>query len=420
VSTSDWILGDVVIVRHSFHRKADQPNGQVLILFALASLVLTGFLALAVDVGYLLSERREVQNATDAAAMAGAIALLSGADNGVIRDHARAYAVSNGVSSTIADASSVDITGTASLGTVTVEIDTPVQKFFIGAIYGGDWSVSARAVAEVVRETPGEYALMALEHDGMYVNGNVSITVSNGGAFSNGDVGRSGGSNAFIVANTIDAVGNVNSNGNWSAPNGFHSKRGWLDDPLSGVQPPSPPSPVYDDPDDIENCNSDCTLYPGYYDSLGNINIKRTGIFEPGLYYFFNTSLSMQNTNSRIEGQGVMFYFDGDTDEAYFKPKNGEISLTAPANSPYANGLTGMTVWIANCTDFDSQGNGEFYFEGVFYAPCSRTWMHGNPYGESINGQVFVGSLDVQGTSDFLVVHNGYVDVKRPEVYLTE
>lgn len=53
-------------------------HGQVLALVTISMVILIGFLALAVDVGMLWSERREMQTAADAAAVAAAIALREG------------------------------------------------------------------------------------------------------------------------------------------------------------------------------------------------------------------------------------------------------------------------------------------------------------------------------------------------------
>lgn len=47
-------------------------NGQVLVLTAFCMLVLLGFLALAVDVGMLYRQKRLVQTAGDAGALAAA------------------------------------------------------------------------------------------------------------------------------------------------------------------------------------------------------------------------------------------------------------------------------------------------------------------------------------------------------------
>ena len=55
-----------------------REEGQSLVLVALWLTVLLGFAALAIDVGRLYSERRFLQNAADAAALAGAAALIQG------------------------------------------------------------------------------------------------------------------------------------------------------------------------------------------------------------------------------------------------------------------------------------------------------------------------------------------------------
>ena len=48
-----------------------QPRGQALVTMALALMVLMGFGALAIDVGMMFLARNELQNAADAAALAG-------------------------------------------------------------------------------------------------------------------------------------------------------------------------------------------------------------------------------------------------------------------------------------------------------------------------------------------------------------
>ncbi len=264
----------------------------------------------------------------------------------------------------------------------------------------------------------GQYALIALEEPGMYVNGNITIDVIGGSAMSNGDVARSGGANAFKTDGTIDAVGEVNPNNNWEAPSGFFNGRPPITNPYAGAIPPY--KNALDEIEDKPNCNNNCTLHPGYYENLGNINIKKTATLLPGTYYFKGTSISLQNTNSRIQGNNVMLYFNGTTSSTYFDPKNGEVNLKAPATSPYSGGPNHMVLWIDNCSEFDSQGNNEFYLEGVFLAPCSDVTMHGNPGGEAVYGQVIVGTLDVRGTSDLIVRHSDDVHTPRYELYLVE
>jgi len=394
-------------------------EGQIMVLFALFAVVLIGFLALAVDVGYLFSERREAQSAVDAAAMAGGVAMLAGESNGVIQDTGETYLSVNGVDPDGAGVvASITPEGDQNDGRVVVEIEMPVERFFLGAIYAGDWQVGARAVAEITDDRDGRYALMALDEAGMYVNGNIEVTVVGGSAMSNGDVANSGNSSIFVTDGTIDAVGEIEANGSWSAPNGMNGDRPPSPDPMDSIVPPDPTTlPLIEEDMLPENCNDECVLQPGYYPNLDLGTIRGTATLQPGVYYFHNTDVALQNTNSRIEGDGVMLYFTGNSE---FVPKNGEVDLRAPSTSPYEGGLDGMTVWIANCTEFDSQGNNEFYIEGVFYAPCSRVWMHGTPDGDTIRGQVIVGELNVQGNSEMVVEYVGHVFTPRFELWLVE
>jgi uncharacterized membrane protein len=53
-------------------------SGQIFVLTSLALVAIIGFAALAVDVGFLYSNRRRMQTAADAAAVAGATALRDG------------------------------------------------------------------------------------------------------------------------------------------------------------------------------------------------------------------------------------------------------------------------------------------------------------------------------------------------------
>lgn len=403
-------------------------EGQVIVLFALFSLVLVGVLALAVDVGYLLTERREAQNIADAAAIAGAHALWHREGETEAENTAQAYATLNGAGTDTTVISNAE--GDHNGGTVTVTVQQPVQKFFLGAIYTGDWEVSSRAVAAVIDIDDSQYALAALDHNpGMYVEGDMTITIHNGSAMSNGDVQRSGSPNIFAVGGAIDAVGAVNPGPSWVAPDGFHSDYPELDDPLVSIPPPPIPGTVITAAD-IANCMTDpphdCILKPGYYKDLGQIIIKRTAALLPGPYYFEGTSIFMEGSASRITDNdaGVMLYFaEGSSiSTTYFDPANssGGIHLTAPATSPYTGGLDGMTVWIDNCSEFNARGGGEFYIQGVFYAPCSDVRMHGNPLGDTIDGQVIVGNLTMHGGAEFSVRYHNYFDFPRRGVFLQE
>ena len=119
-------------------RPAQKQKGQVLVQVALLMVVLLAFLALAIDVGHVYAERRRMQNAADAGALAGAQEICFG-DYGEAEGKAREYTITrNG-----AQTADIDIQG----GTVTVVAGETVPTFFAGVIGFPTVDVSAIAAA---------------------------------------------------------------------------------------------------------------------------------------------------------------------------------------------------------------------------------------------------------------------------------
>jgi len=394
-------------------RSRQRRHGQAVIIFALASMVLVGFVALSVDAGFLMAERRQAQSAADAAALAAASDLLHNKSENQMRNSGKDYGAVN------ADVATANVTinwppktgpYTGDKKYVEAVVTKDVDRFFLGAIYSGEWEVTARAVAGIEPE-PRAYALLALNDPGIYINGSTNVYVDNGSAMSNSDIDSSGGSNIFFAGGSIDAAGTISGNSNWSASGGINGNMSPVPDPLANV--PEPPGGTSRT---APNCSSDCTFEPGTYHNQGNITISGTATFKPGIYTFSgNTRLNLQNTNSWIKGDGVLFYFTG---SARFTPGNGNIELSAASSTLYTGGLTGMVLWIANCTVFDSQGNSVFAVEGVIYAPCSHVELHGTPGGVGV--QVIVGDLVIKGTSQFRILYREYVKMDRPKIWLVE
>lgn len=214
-------------------------EGQVMVLFALCGFVIVGALALALDVGYLLSERREAQAAADASALAGARAMLGGESTSGVVMAAQKYATSNGLPTTSGAGMSVNVEGDRWDGEVTVDLTIPVQKFFLGALYTGDWNVSAHAVAEITDYAAGRYILIALKPPGIYVNGSMTVTAKDGGIISNDIIASSGTANIVNSDGFIDAAGTIQAGPQWYAEFGIREKRAPVPDPFASYAPPS-------------------------------------------------------------------------------------------------------------------------------------------------------------------------------------
>jgi len=427
-------------------------RAQALPLLALLLLPMLGFAALATDAAYLYAQRRLTQNAADAAALAGARELLvrAATDSQVVLA-ATTYAVANGFPAPVPS----DSISIVRPDTVRVRLERTVSLFFLPVLGTDSLRIAARATARIA-QAPGEYALLALEDlitdPGIYANGTTDIYVLGRGPSGRGASVRSNaaidtrGTVTFIVDGCIDAAGVINQNGTWRYDCLNAELGDYVPDPLADLVSAPPLSALryewrpdctgYTGPLEcrpLPPCAETVTLGPGLYRGLqlprdlprasggGSCNQARIVKFtaDPSVVpvvYLDNTTLQLGNTNTRLETHGVLLYVTGTGN--LIDPKNGELHLEAPQSTPYPGGLAGMAVWIANCSLFDSQGNGEFYVRGLFYAPCSQVTMHGNPYGTAIDGQVIVRDLTIKGTSDFRVQYHKYVDTYRNTVVL--
>src|SRR5438132_1493661 len=72
--------------------RREKCEGQALVIFALFSLVLIGAMAMSVDAGFLMAERRQVQSAADAGALAAAKGALDSKPAGEVTGAGQSYA----------------------------------------------------------------------------------------------------------------------------------------------------------------------------------------------------------------------------------------------------------------------------------------------------------------------------------------
>ena len=412
-----------------------------MIIFAMAIFVLVGFVALSVDAGFIMAERRQVQNAADAGALAAAVDLLAG---NAVEPAGQAYGSENAgvpIGNVAVHAPPISGAYAGNDDYVQVIVDKDVDKFFVGAVYTGDWAVQASAVAGI-EPLARPYALLVLEEP-LDLRGTVSLTINDGSVHVNNDVTRSGTANTVNIEGTLSATGNIESLESWQTGEIRSNTQSIVPDPLAGTPPP-PKGP------DITSamleaagftvsgpkwvCAAICTIPAGYYhdDNIQPTTIEAGGtvILEPGIHFFDGTiTLSASDTNSWIQADGVLMYFDN---SSTFEPGNGNFHVTAPClpmtpsidscvgETAYAGGVAGMALWISanNCSTFNASGNGNYTIEGVIYAPCSFVSMDGTP---GTNGmQVIVGELQLRGTGSFTINYRDYVTADYPHVFLVE
>ena len=143
-----------------------KERGQVLVLFAGGLLALLIVAALAFDVGMMLVERRDEQNAADAAALAGARYVLDSATDA--RTAARQIALANGFDD-------ADPNETVNIyipaihgryagfpGFIEVQIEATRPSIFGGVIGKANWPVGAYAVATNDQNLTFPFGMLAL------------------------------------------------------------------------------------------------------------------------------------------------------------------------------------------------------------------------------------------------------------------
>lgn len=134
-------------------------SGQTLIMFTLALIVLLGFVALTLDVGLAILERRSLQNAVDAAALAAAHDLANGKSDEAATAVALDYMSRNGFPDTAEiEVNIPPLSGTfaGQSGYVEVAGHSKAPTALLNLFLDDPLDVSARAVAVGTHETDGQ------------------------------------------------------------------------------------------------------------------------------------------------------------------------------------------------------------------------------------------------------------------------
>lgn len=143
-----------------------EDQGQAMVLIALVFSLLLGFTALAIDYGYLSIQKRELQNAADAAALAGVYELSLNEDNEItesvkikIKNTVYDYARYNSEALKDKPITSTDISIDISGKTLKVNLKNDFELFFAKAIGINSSTVSANATAVWSKEKISNYQL---------------------------------------------------------------------------------------------------------------------------------------------------------------------------------------------------------------------------------------------------------------------
>jgi len=368
-------------------------RGQVLPFVAICLTVLMGFAGFAIDFGYLQYQQRQQQTAADAAAIAGAQALITNntcPDNSAALSAAETDASANGFTNGV---NGVSITAqTPASGpfssdncAVQATITSPHLTWF-SKVFGFKGTMTTTAIAVVESQSQGGGCLYVLG-GGMTASA-IDIDTPNCGVVINGSVTSSGSS---FDTDYFGYSGSLTQSG----------------DTFTGASP-APMLPVANPCTDISGCNdltnnppatSPCNagpvqaggtlaLTPGCYGAmvLSGVNVT----LSPGLYVL-----------NGITGSGVTFTGSGVTiyeATGGFTASGSGNSLSACTTSCTNGAVSGVLLFqpTSNSSGVTISGTSSNY-SGLVYAPSAAVTASGAGTGYVI---YVVSTMTVSG-SDF-------------------
>jgi Putative Flp pilus-assembly TadE/G-like len=389
-------------------------NGSATVWLAISLVAIVGILALGMDCGRMMEERRHAQGAADAAALAGAKqgydqqhqypsrAPSSGniiqAANVSLTD---AGYVNNGISATLAvnvPPTSGQFKGNASY--VEVIVESKVKATFGRIFTQTDPVVRARSVANFQRNPQGLVVLDPSAAGALNVSGFVTLKVVQEAVHvnSNNPLAVLIALTASLVADVLDILGGLL--GILGALLGTPTANvPPVPDPLASLPPPNLASyPVVSG--SLLTCSSSQTLVPGIY--TGGINVTGGSItFNPGVYILNGGGLTVSG-NSNIVANGVLLYNTG--------AAAGPISVTGPATFSLSAPSTGPYAYIAIFQDrianqplkFNATGN--LNISGFVYAAAAPITVTGNGVANgTMLGWTVSNTLHAKGSGTILV-----------------
>lgn len=404
------------------HNKSEK--GQAIVYLVLGIVVFLGFVALAIDGGMVLSDRRHAQNAADAASLAGGAAAAlhlktnqsyvcdqqwscpssnDDASFGYAKARAKDRAGANdfSIDYDIADHNGVTIScgGNSwedAFIKVTVDISATTPSNFLQLVYPTALHNEVEAVTYVDPGGPLEYgnAVVALNDascsdsgsNGIIMGGSGQVNVSGGNIFSNGCLRDNGGVTVTVSGGEPMGTSLQTNNDNWD------------------------PAPILTDTQDTADAYSvDTPAVSGGIctdPAAHNIGQNLPSGTLSGLYCVTGSQGLSINNNESVVGTNVTIYLIEGPLTINGTP---HLNISAPpTGTNAAPAIPGVLIYLppSNHSPVIINGDSTSVLEGLILAPNSLIQLNGN--GEVMyDGQVIGWDVVISGNADFKMVYNG-------------
>jgi hypothetical protein len=399
----------------------DTEKGQAIVYLVIGLVVFLGFVALAIDGGMALADRRHAQNGADAASLAGGgaaaeymeaknvttlnwdcynngniLAAIGQAENTAIqRAGANNFTIGQGIidgNGTVAACGSTNYIGfTDHYLDVTVDISATTQSNFLQIIFPQALHSEVEAVARVRPRHPPAFgsAIVACNPDmcggagtpGGVFSGGGKIFLDGGGIFSNGCLNGNGGPTIVITDSVAMGRDLDPGNANWDPA------------PLQ--------TPLELDCDQFNFSPPNCSDPAAHIINSGKLPNVPTVL--DGLYCI-NGNLSI-NGNEEITGTNVTIYVP--TGKLTINGTPTIHLASPPPDSAYPPAMPGVLIYLppTNSNAVVMNGTEDSWFIGMLLAPSSTITLNGTG-GNSYQGQVIGWNVNVGGTSDTYVIYH--------------
>lgn len=424
------------------HDNSIWERGQTLVIASLALVFLLGAAAIAVDLGYLRYVRREMQSATDSAAIAGASEINYGDVQTAADEDASKNGFTdstNGVSVTVNNpplSGPHDCASDANCSEYVEVIISQPQTTFFAKIFGIR-SATVRTRAVGYGGASGFdciYALNPSTNNAYDQSSGSASTQANCGIIvdstSSSAMTVSGG--GTVTASAIGIAGGLSSSGGSTVSPAPTTGVIPEPDPLSYLSAPSPPlAPAQDSLNlctisgSLMTCNIKAgqtsasgtspgpdVLYPGLYSGI-SLSGGSYVVLSPGLYYIEGGGINSSG-GSYISGTGVTIYNTGTLSnpsacKSVTVSGGGTVDLTAPTSTDTSAGTVEGVLLFQNraCNARVTFSGGSSYsITGALYAADANLTYSGGSTGQNNYTILVADTITISGGS--AVLDNNY------------
>jgi len=350
-------------------KRFHSESGQTLVFVALAWTVLMGAIGFATDIGLLLYQKREMQTAADAAAIAG-VAELNYANQVVAGQAASAMnGFTNGTNGTVVTVNTPPVYGNYKglANYVEAIVSQPQKTLFMGFFQKTSMTVTVRAVAHwgnsstciVTLGTSGTDISVTSAGSNPVLNA-PNCGISDDSTSATALDATSAGAAHPIVASSIGIAGGYSVTGGTLSPT-----------PVTGIVPVSNPLAYLPTPVSTGTClttpgptsGGNYTIPAGNYCSgLSITSAGGTITFATGTYYIGGSGMTITGAGTTINGTGVTFNIYGGG--ASITGAGLTFNVSAPTSGTYNGILFNQAASDTTAANITEAGSGST-FDGV-------------------------------------------------------